>query len=71
MLIGLLGVELLVGVVRYAGLVEVIAKQRRPHHQGHHPGGDSAGEQNQRLRQQKPAAHPESIHRAHHPLPIR
>ena len=70
-LVGLLGVELLVGVVNHPGPVQVLAKQRRSDHGGHQPGGDPAREQDQRLGEQKPPSHPEAGRRAHSPVPIR
>ena len=52
MAVGLLGVELLVGVVGHAGLIQVIAEQWRPHHRRHYSGGDADDEQHQRLCEQ-------------------
>jgi hypothetical protein len=69
--IGLFGVELLVGVMWDACLMEVLTEQRRPDHRCHHQGREAAREQHQCLRDQQHASHPETRQRLHCPIPIR
>ena len=55
--VGLLGVKLFVGVMRHAGLEQVLPEQRWANDQRHQSGGQAAGQQHQGLGHQQSAAH--------------